>query len=66
MMCCCLSEGFDLIRFLVTSAARSTQSSRFPRGRGSQPWVDGKAGYGICCNERAEHETEFESPDQGH
>jgi len=42
MMCCCLSEGFDLTRFLVTSAARSAQYSRFPRGRGSQPWVDGR------------------------
>lgn len=62
-MWCCLG-GFDLTRFLITSAARAAQYSG--SAHGEDPSLGPKAGCGISCNERAEHETEFESPDHGH
>jgi len=43
MMCCCLSAGFDLTRFLVTVRCPAAPIySRSARGRGSQPRADGR------------------------
>lgn len=66
MMCCCLSEGFDLTRFLVTVRRPVGAIFSVPAWKRIPALGRWKAGCGICCNERAEHETEFESPDHGH